>query len=118
MGLTNKQRGRQIFAGGIDEVARVYSADGAIAASFSHVAVLTKTSAGAYTLAAPAQDGIGLEIIRCTALAHVLTATSLYDNGTATKTTANCTAFAGASMCLRSYGGKWNVTATVNVTLT
>lgn len=110
MGLTNKQRGRQLFAGGVDANQRVYAADGAIAANVSHTALLTKGTAGAYTLAAPARDGIRLTVISRTAAAHVVTATGLFDDGVTggSKNAATCAAFAGASAIYESHGGKWN----------
>lgn len=113
MGLTNKQRGRQMFQGGVDGAPRAYLVDGAIAANFSHSAMLTKATAGAYTLAAPARDGIELEIVNRTAAAHVVTATALIDNGVTggSKTTITFAAFAGSCLTLRSFGGKWNVLA-------
>ena len=113
MGLTNKQRGRQMFQGGVDAAPRSYAADGAIAANLSHSAMLTKAGVGAYTLAAPARDGIELELVNRTANAHVVTATGLLDDGVAggSKNTITYAAFAGASALLRSFGGKWNTVA-------
>jgi hypothetical protein len=110
MGLTGKQRGRQMIYGGFDFVPRVYAADGAIAPNFSHYAMLTKAGVGAYTLAAPARDGISLTIVNRTANAHVVTATGLLDDGVTggSKNTITMAAFAGASADLISYGGKWN----------
>jgi hypothetical protein len=119
MGLTNKQRGRQLFAGGVDSATRAYAADGAIHASFSHTAVLTKPTAGAYTLAAPSRDGIVLTLVSRTAAAHVVTATGLLDDGTAaaSKNTATYAAFPGASAMLMSLGGKWNSVSLKAVTV-
>lgn len=120
MGLTNRQRGQTFITEGIVSIPRSYAANGAIAANFSHVALLTKAGVGAYTLAAPARDGIELEIISRTANAHVVTATSLIDDGVTggSKTTATFAAFAGASMVLRSAGGKWNTRSLKAVTVT
>ncbi len=50
-----------------------YSADGAITLVAGGIAILTKSSAGAYTLAAPAADGVELTLIAGTAQAHVVT---------------------------------------------
>lgn len=119
MGLTNKQRGRQLFSGGAEVASRAYAADGAIAANLSHTAALTKAGVGAYTLAAPARDGIALRIVNRTANAHVVTATGLIDDGVigGSKNTATFAAFAGASIDLQSYGGKWNVVGKNVVTI-
>lgn len=110
MGLTGKQRGRNIFAGGVEMACRAYATDGAVANGLSHSAYLTKSGVGAYTLAAPARDGIRLRIISRTANAHVVTATGLLDDGVTggSKNTITFAAFAGASAELESFGGKWN----------
>lgn len=120
MGVTHKQRGRVIFPEGAENKAVAYAADGAISPSYAHVAYLTKAGVGAYTLAAPARDNILLEVINRTANAHVVTATTLVDDGVTggSKTTCTFAAFAGASMLLRSYGGKWNTVALKAVVIT
>lgn len=118
MGITNKQRGRQIFAGGAEQGSRSYATDGAISAGLSHSAFLTKTSIGAYTLAAPTRDSVQIIIVARTAFAHVVTATGLLDDGVAggSKNTLTFGAFPGASAVLVSQGGKWNVVALKAVT--
>lgn len=118
MGLTSQQRGRIRALGGIDLAARPYVADGAIPANLSHNALLTKAGVGAYTLAAPARDGIRLTIINRTANAHVVTSTGLLDDGVTggSKNTLTYAAFAGASADLVSYGGKWNTVSLKAVT--
>ncbi len=85
-----------------------YTADGAIAPT-SHTAILAKTSAGAFTLAAPAQDGETIRLICGTAFAHVVTATGLIDDGVTggAKNTITMGAFVGAAATIRSYGGHW-----------
>lgn len=120
MGLTNKQRGRQLLLGGVEMRSVPYLVDGAIAANLSHTALLTKAGVGAYTLAAPTRDGIRLRIISRTANAHVVTATGLVDDGVTggSKTTNTFAAFAGASVEFESYGGKWNTIALKAVTIT
>jgi len=121
MGITSKQRGRQIFAGGFTPLVTAYAADGAIAADTDRVALMTKAGVGAYTLAAPARDGIRLNIISRTANAHVITATALVDDGVTggAKTTMTCTGgFVGSSIELLSYGGKWNVVSKNVVAIT
>lgn len=111
MGLTSKQRGRVRFTGGVEVACRAYLVDGAIAANLSHNAVLTKAGVGAYTLAAPARNGIRLTIVNTTANAHVVTSTNLVDDGVTggAKDTMTFGAFAGAAIELLSYGGTWNV---------
>ena len=119
MGLTSKQRGRSKFLGGVEVACRAYLVDGAVAANLSHNALLTKAGVGAYTLAAPARDGILLTITSRTANAHVVTATGLLDDGVTggSKNAATFAAFAGASAQFLSYGGKWNTVALKAVTV-
>lgn len=89
-----------------------YVADGAIAVD-AGVAVLTKGSAGAYTLAAPGENGQELEIMAGTAFAHVVTATGLINDGVTggAKNTYTTAAFVGSSITLRAWNGKWTVMA-------
>lgn len=89
-----------------------YVADGAIAPTAGFV-VLTKGSAGAYTLAAPTENGQELEIMSGTAFAHVVTATGLVNDGVTggAKNTYTTAAFVGSSITLRAWNGKWNVMA-------
>lgn len=119
MGVTSKQGGRRLYPGGVEMACRSYAADGAIAANLSHTAYLTKAGVGAYTLAAPARDGIRLRIVNRTANAHVVTATGLFDDGVTggSKNAATCAAFAGASAELESFGGKWNTIALKAITV-
>src|SRR5712671_6214116 len=104
MGQPSKQTTRQLFAGGSEQGTRSYSANGPIPPTLSHNALLTKGAVGAYTLAAPARDGVDLRIISRTSNAHVLTATTLLDDGVtgAPHTTATFAAFPGASISLLS----------------
>lgn len=101
----------QSLAPSLDPVA-LYAADGAIAIA-SGLAVLTKGSAGAYTLAAPtaAQNGTRLTITNGSAFAHVITATNLLEDGVTggAKDTATFGAFVGASLDLVAYNGTWYV---------
>jgi hypothetical protein len=119
MGITSKQRGRQVFAGGAEVGVRSYAADGALPNNLSVVALLTKTgTAGAYTLAAPARDGTRLTLVNRTAFAHIVTATGLVDDGVTggSKNTLTFGAFPGASADLMSAGGKWNTVSLKAVT--
>lgn len=88
----------------------VYVADGAIAVN-AGFAVLTKGSAGAYTLAAPTEDGQELDITAGTAFAHVVTATGLIHDGVTggAKNTWTSAAFVGSSATFRAFGGKWHL---------
>jgi hypothetical protein len=89
-----------------------YVADGAIAVDAGFV-VLTKGSAGAYTLAAPTSDqnGYELDITAGTAYAHVVTATGLIHDGVTggAKNTWTSAAFVGSSATLRAWNGKWHL---------
>ena len=117
MGITGKQRGRHIFADGVGSGWRLYAADGAIS-GLGGMAVITKGSIAALTLAAPSADGITLTIVSRSAFAHVVTATGLLDDGVTggSKNTLTFAAFAGANAQLISYGSKWNVVSLKAVT--
>ena len=73
------------------------------------------------TLDAPtvAQDGMLLTVTSSTAFAHTITATSLIDDGVTggSKTTATFAAFAGASIVLMAYNGKWHTISLKAVTV-
>ncbi len=93
--------------------------DGAIALPTRNTNVLiTKASACLFTLAAPstAQDGIRLTISSATAQAHVLTATTLLENGLSGSpfTTATWAAFIGGTLSLIAMNGVWNLTGAGN----
>lgn len=96
------------------------AASGAITVQPSTV-IITKAGVAAMTLAAPttAQNGMILRVISSTAYAHTITATGLIDDGVTggSKTTATFAAFAGASIELVAYGGKWNVQSKNVVTI-
>lgn len=96
------------------------SASGAITVAQSTV-VITKAGVAAMTLAAPtsAQNGLVLRVLSSTANAHTITATSLIDDGVTggSKTTATFGAFAGASIELVAYEGKWLVQSKNVVTI-
>jgi hypothetical protein len=119
MGITGRQRGRHVFPEGVSGSARAYAADGVIQ-QLSGTHALTKTgTAGAFTLAAPASDGMRLTIVNRSAFAHVITATGLLDDGTAVapKNTATFAAFPGAVLDLVAAGLKWNVASKNAVTV-
>lgn len=81
--------------------------------------VITKAGVLADTLAAPtagSQDGIIIQIMSTTANAHTLTATGLFQCGTASVNLATFAANAGAGLTLMSYNGKWVVLYSVGIT--
>lgn len=105
----------------VSNVVTLASASGAITPAGGTV-VITKTgSLAAMTLAAPtaAQNGMILRVTSATAFAHTVTATSLIDDGVTggSKTTATFAAFAGASMELMAYEGKWHTLSLKAVTV-
>lgn len=89
-----------------------YAVDGAVD-PLVDAAVLSKGTAGAYTLAAPAasQDGHIIRITSNSAAAHVITATGLLHDGVTggAKNTATFAAFHGASITLMAWEQKWYV---------
>lgn len=95
------------------------AANGAVPAHAGHVYVVTKAGVCAMTLAAPtagADDGLEITLTSNTAFAHTLTATGLFQCGTAAVNLATFAAQAGAGLTLMAYGGKWNVVASVGIT--
>lgn len=99
-------------ASGRDAVTK-YPADGAIAIS-NGLAVITKGSAAAMTLAAPTldEDGTILKVISATAFAHFVTAENLLINdGTSggAKDMIEFPAYVGGAITLAAYGGEWYV---------
>lgn len=95
------------------------SSNGAIPSHVGHTYVITKAGVLADTLAAPtagADDGIEITLTSNTANAHTLTATGLLQTGSASVNVATFAAFAGASLTLMAYQGKWNVLSAVGVT--
>jgi len=83
---------------------------------------MTKASALAIVLPAPskAQDGLVLQFTNLTAVAHVITATSLLADGVTggPHTTATFAAFVGASLTLMAQNGLWNVIGAVTCPIT
>lgn len=97
------------------------SASGAITIAPGTV-VITKTgSLAAMTLAAPtaAQNGLMMTITSATAFAHTVTATGLFDDGVTggSKNAGTFAAFAGASMTIMAYEGKWHTISLKAVTV-
>lgn len=81
---------------------------------------IVNATAGAYTLRAPTVDeeGTTLFITAGTAVAHVLTATGLLQNGITggAKNTATTAAFIGSGITLVALNGQWFVQASVVIT--
>lgn len=69
--------------------------------------LITKAGVGAFTLAAPTQNGIVITLMSTTANAHTLTATGLLQTGAAAVNLATFAAFAGAQVTVYSYNGLW-----------
>lgn len=95
------------------------AASGAVPPSVTATYVVTKAGVAALTLAAPVvttDDGKEITITSNTANAHTLTATGLFQCGTASVNLATFAAQAGAGLTLVAYQGKWNVVASVGIT--
>lgn len=96
-------------------VVTAYASDGAVAFTApKNMIVLTKGSAGAYTLAAPIageEDGKMIHASAGTAYAHVITATGLIGDGVTGgyKDTLTFGAYVGSGCTLMAYNGKWLV---------
>lgn len=109
--LTNKTVKKTITA---------YAADGAIAIA-SGIVNLTKTSAGAYTLAAPAAGDAGtiMHITAGTDYAHVISiaTTSLLDGTNTPKGKATTAAYIGSGITIAAVGLKWHLLSNNATTL-
>lgn len=106
---------RPIRGGGL----QVISADGAVAPRTPATYVVTKAGVAAMTLAAPTattDDGLIICITSNTANAHTLTATGLFQCGTASVNLATFAAQKGAGLTIMAYQGKWNVLSSVGIT--
>lgn len=98
------------------------AASGAIAVT-SKTNVITKAGVAAMTLAAPTsgagaagQDGMLMVVTSNTAFAHTVTATGLFQCGTAAVNLATFAAFAGAGFIAVAYAGKWNIISSTAIT--
>jgi len=101
---------------------QIISASGAGKISLSNpLVIITAGATATLTLpapASPAQDGLELSIISTTGFAHTVTATGLFNNGTAAVNLATFAAFSGANLQLVAFGGEWYVTSQNAVTIT
>jgi len=84
---------------------------------------ITKAGVAALTLAAPVagstgsgQDGTQIYFFSTTAYAHTITATGLLQTGSASVNVATFAAYAGASLELVAYNGKWLVLSSNAIT--
>lgn len=121
--LTNKTLTSPTINGGTStgkSIVTAYAADGAIAIG-AGVARLTKGSAGAYTLAAPAagDDGVVLHIVAGTDYAHVVTiaSTSLLDGTNTPKGKCTTAAYIGSGITVVAVNQKWLLRSNVAATL-
>jgi hypothetical protein len=92
------------------DAAHTLAANGAIDPHTPGRYVITKATAAAMTLGAPAvgtEDGLAITIYSSTAAAHVLTATGLLQTASASVNTATCAAQAGCQIILMAFNGKW-----------
>jgi hypothetical protein len=91
------------FVDSVQSANNVYAVDGAISTK-TQTAFLTKGSAGAYTLAAPAtvMNGMTIRIVGITAFAHVVTGAF-----NAAGTTLTLAAVAGSTATVTAYNGRW-----------
>ena len=93
--------------------------NGAINPSLPAFYVITKAGVLAMTLAAPvvgADEGKIIGISSNTANAHTVTATGLFNTGSASVNLATFAAFAGAGFQVMAVQGKWNVLSSVGIT--
>lgn len=98
----------------------IFGSNGAISVTPGIKSINKSGSAIAATLAAPAGAGDVIYIISESSYAHVVTATSLIQNGVSggNKTTLTFAAYAGASITLMgNNSGRWTVVANNNVTI-
>lgn len=98
----------------------LYAASGAIDPHASERGLITKATAAAMTLAAPAvgaDDGKYKLYVSTTAAAHTITATGLFQDGAGHVNTATFAAQIGASIELMAFQGKWIVLSTQGVTM-
>ena len=96
--------------------------NGAVNPNVSATYIITKGSALVDTIAAPTvggpgtgSDGVNITITSSTAFAHTFTATGLFQTGGAAVNLATFNAFAGASLDIMAYNGKWIVIASNGV---
>lgn len=90
------------------------SSSGALNPGLQQDYVITKAGVAALTLAAPVagqDDGVEIYLYSNTAFSHTLTATGLLQTGSNAVNVATFNPFAGASLGLQAYNGKFMVTS-------
>jgi D-arabinose 5-phosphate isomerase GutQ len=97
---------------------QVLSGDGAITIRDGLV-ILSKGSAAAITITAPAltDNGKRLVIVTSTAQAHVITSATVGFNAKGSSGTATYTAAIGNSVTLEAYNGNWYTSVKTGVTI-
>lgn len=120
MGVTNLQKGRQIFRGGalfgpITDI----TGDATLAAGARGLYTLSKGSAAAITLSVPTgmPDGTEIEIRSKTAQAHVVTVTGGFGGTGATRDVGTFTAEVGAGFQAVVINQLWHLRSTNLVTV-
>jgi hypothetical protein len=113
------------YPGSLSQQIASYNANGPIAIPSLPINVeqqvyITKPGVAALTLAAPPldMDGLTLLITSNTAFAHTITATGLFNTGTAAVNLATFAARAGATLGIQAASGLWNVISLQNVAMT
>jgi len=97
----------------------VITANGAINPNTAAWYVITKAGVAGMTLGSPTvttDDGKIIMVQSNTANAHTITATGLFNTGSASVNLATFAAFAGAGVLLMAYQGKWNVLSATGIT--
>lgn len=118
----------QIFDGATQAFRQATAADFAVQTEYlvnsaitpgNGVAVLTKVSAGAYTLVGPttAQEGSILTISSATAFAHTVTYTAGFNGGSTASDVATFGGAIGDQFTIRAQKGIWVVQTKTNVTI-
>lgn len=98
--------------GGVQVVAQPIAASGAVNNRLAGFFVITKAGVAALTLLAPTagtDDGMEIEISSNTAFAHSITTVGLLLTSSAAVNSITFPAFAGATVILTAYQGKWIV---------
>lgn len=97
---------------------QVLAADGAITIQEGY-AFLSKSSAGAFTLAAPGKEmnGCRLSLFAVSAQAHVVTYTAGFNGSGAGTDTATFGGAVGDKLVVVAYNGIWYVETNTNITL-
>lgn len=96
--------------GGVQYLPALITANGAVNPRLPGFFIITKGSIASLTLAAPVSgtdDGLEIEISSNTAFAHVITTVGLLLTSSAAVNSITFPAFAGATVYLTAFQGKW-----------